>query len=100
MVRRKATKEFLLEPYWNNPDVSIHLEIPWKKQDVITPGTLLKITGESRSVYRFIRLVRNIKTDTEWIDVYDTTMGGWRSFYPDRIKELYVAKRSRAKKQT
>lgn len=96
MVTRKKAYKNTLDAYWHNPDISIILELQFNK-DLITPGTLIKIKHE-RSVFRFDRLVVNAKTQKEWIDVYDTTLGGWRSFYPDKISGL-VYKRSLAKKK-
>lgn len=96
MVAKKKSSNIELKAYWHNPDIHLIYEIKYNK-DVITAGTLIKIKHE-RSVFRFDRLVVNTDTKKEWIDVYDTTLGGWRSFYPDRINGLFIAKRSRAKK--
>lgn len=86
-----------MQPYWYNPDIALVYELQYKKE-LLTPGRLIKIKFE-RSVFRFDRLVVNAKTHKEWIDVYDIKNGGWRSFTPDRIAGLYIAKKSRAKKK-
>lgn len=96
MAGRKRNVESL-KPYWHNPDIFIVYEMKFRK-DVIEPGTLIRVKNE-RSIFRFIRLVRNEKTGQEWVDLFDTTLGGWRSFYPDKIMGLYVAKKSRAKRK-
>ncbi|ASZ74928.1 hypothetical protein FDI69_gp114 [Rhodococcus phage Trina] len=97
MVRQKKAVKDVLGPYWYNPNIRLVYELPFKK-DVIVPGTLLKLTGSDRSIYRFVCLVVNSETGKEWIDVFDTNLGGKRSFYVDRIKAIHIAKKSRAKK--
>lgn len=97
MVAKKKSVASELKAYWHNPDIHILYEIMYNKE-TITVGTLIKIKHE-RSVFRFDRLVVNTDTKKEWIDVYDTTLGGWRSFYPDRLAGPFTAKRSRAKKK-
>lgn len=96
VARKKKSNKIELNAYWHNPDIHILYEIMYNKE-TITVGTLIKIKHE-RSVFRFDRLVVNTDTKKEWIDVYDTTLGGWRSFYPDRLAGPFIAKRSRAKK--
>ncbi|QLF83345.1 hypothetical protein SEA_NICEHOUSE_101 [Rhodococcus phage NiceHouse] len=96
MVARKKRSTRHLEPYWHNKDISIFYELNFNKS-VITPGMLIKFKGD-RTVYKFTRLVVNSKTGKEWLDVQDTTLGGWRSFYLDRLTGP-VYKRSYAKKK-
>lgn len=93
MARRKTVKS--LEPYWHNENISLVYELKWKT-GVIVPGDLIKIKGD-RNTYRFTRLVVNHKTGKEWIDVLNVTLGGWASFYLNRISGP-VVKKSRQKK--
>ena len=95
-MARRRNNDKPLEPYWHNEDISLIYIIEFNKEEV-KPGTLLKIKHE-RSIFRFIRLVVNAETGKEWIDVFDVTLGGWRSFYVERIAGLHYAKKSRAKK--
>lgn len=95
MVRRKKQIESK-EPYWYNENISLVYELKFKK-DLIVPGTLIKIKND-RSIYRFVNLVVNTELGVEWIDVFDTTLGGKRSFYVNKIMGIHTAKRSRAKK--
>jgi len=94
MVTRRKTYVQETAPYHNNPEVSLVYEINFKN-DVIKPGSLIKIKHE-RSVFRFRFLAVNSHTGKEWVDVYDTTLGGWRAFRPDKIMGI-VYKRSFAK---
>lgn len=95
MGRKKANLKSL-EPYWYNPDISLIYEMKFGKEDMMA-GDLIKIKHE-RSIFRFRNLCVNVKTGKEWIDVFDTTLGGWRSFRPDQIMGFYTAKRSRVNK--
>lgn len=94
----KRTKRFKdqLDPYWYNPDIYLLYEVNFRNE-LIRPGMLIKIKFE-RSVFRFDRLVVNAKTQNEWLDVYDTTLGGWRSFHPSKISGVHITKQSRAKR--
>jgi len=91
--RNAAASE--LTPYWSNPNVSIVYELQWGRETIV-PGTLIKIKND-RSQYRFTRLVVDSETGKEWIDCMNVSLGGFYSFYVDRIKDL-VHKRSRVKK--
>lgn len=95
-MQKKKTHRPELEPYWSNPNVSLFYELKWGNEQ-ITPGMLIKIKHD-RNQYRFNRLVVDSSTGKEWVDVLNMTLGGFYSFYVDRIQGP-VYKRSRAKKQ-
>lgn len=85
-----------LEPYWYNPDISIVYSVE-HSSGTIEPGTLLKFRND-RNIYKFRGLVTNIKTGKIWYDVLSTAGYGWASFEPQRLIGIFVAKKSRVKK--
>lgn len=95
MVRRRKKVE-VLEPYWYNEDIHLLYELKHGSETIL-PGTMVRIKSE-RIPFRFDRLVVNSKTGVEWIDVYDTQFGGWRSFYTSQLMGTFTAKKSRRKK--
>lgn len=94
-MRKKKVVE-TLEPYWYNENISLvyHIE---HKTGIIEPGTLLRFKGSSH-IYKFRCLAVNMKTGVEWYDVLSTGGYGWSSFEPNRLIGIYVAKKSRVKK--
>lgn len=92
--RKNAIEE--LPPYHLNPDISF-VDLYLKKQ-FIAPGTLLSVKNDRR-VYVYQRMCYNSRLDKTWIDLRSQANGDWLSVYPSKIKGVYVAKRSRAKKQ-
>lgn len=94
--KKKSTNDRELKPYWNNPNIAIVYEMDLNGVK-LTPGSMIKISGDRRNNYRFTRLVRDEETNKEWVDCLNMTLGGFYSFYVDRI-QAPVVKRSRAKK--
>lgn len=94
MTRRKnAVAEF--PPYHLNPHISF-IDLYFKKE-LVKPGTLLTLKND-RNIYVFERMCFNSELKTEWVDLRSQTNGDWKSVRVDRIKGLYIAKKSRAKK--
>jgi len=93
---RQKIKAVELEPYWYNPDISLLYSVE-HESGTIEPGTLVKFKGD-RNIYKFRCLAVNVKTGKEWYDVLSVAGFGWSSFEPGRLIGIYVAKKSRAKK--
>lgn len=90
---KNAVPEF--PAYHLNPHISfIDLYI---KKELVKPGTLLVLKND-RNVYVFERMCYNSELEKEWVDLRSQSNGDWKSVYPDKIKGLFVAKKSRAKK--
>lgn len=94
-LTKRKTGKVELTPYWNNPNISVQYELDWGREKIV-PGTLIKIKKD-RSQYRFTRLVSDSATGKVWIDCLNVSLGGFYSFYVDRISGL-VYKRSRRTK--
>lgn len=94
MTRKKnAVAEF--PAYHLNPHISfIDLYI---QKELVKPGTLLTLKND-RGIYVFERMCFNSQLETEWVDLRSQSNGDWKSVRVDKIRGLYVAKKSRAKK--
>lgn len=57
------------------------------------PGTEISIHGV-KGRCRFIQHVRNLNTETEWIECYSIDKQ-FRAFYPERIKTVHYTVRTR-----
>ena len=64
-------------------------EVARVRGQVLTPGRELRVRGE-RGRFRFVRHVRNVHLDTEWIDVYGGPAGHetLRSFRPEWVTRV------------
>lgn len=90
-VTKRKNNVDSLPPYHMNPSIHLVHEIQFK-QELIKPGTHLKIKN-MWGTYTFIRLVVNVQTQKEWIDVVDDKNGSWRSFTTDKIMGIARGKR-------
>lgn len=84
----------ILKAYWNNPEIYLMYELTFKGE-VIRAGDPIKIKRQS-GVFRFTRVVADIKEKKEWVECLDMKSGKYRKFYLDQIAGPFV-KRSRAK---
>lgn len=68
---------------------------------VIEKDEIIKIKGEHGGKFKFHEHVTRTDSGIEWIDCFELhrgSLGGWRSFYPDRIKPMPKPRRRRRKK--
>lgn len=64
----------------------------------ITPGEIVKISGEHGVKFKFISLVTNKETGATWADFFELQKGSvsaWRSFRSDRIKPIPIKRGKR-----
>lgn len=73
--------------YWYNPDIFFTTELEVKGETIL-PGMYIKVKNHKEPL-RFLRIVRNQRTDTEWVDVVGEY--GFFSVRPDKI--LSIAKK-------
>ena len=73
----------VLKSYWDNPAIYLMYEVTWKGQ-LIRSGDPIKIRRQ-RGVFRFTRLVADIKEKREWCECMDMKTGKFRRFYIDQI---------------
>lgn len=52
---------------------------------VLTPGRVIRVTGEPGRRFAFLRYVRNTASGAEWLDVRDVASGALRAFHAERV---------------
>ena len=66
----------------------------------IVQGDIIKIEGEHGSKFKFDAVVTNTENGKVWVDCFDMhkkSLGGFRSFLPERVKRI-PTKRGKRKK--
>jgi hypothetical protein len=57
----------------------------------INQGDLFKVKGEYGSKFKFLGLITNLETGSQWVDCFEVVrgqVGSLRSFKSDRIKRI------------
>ena len=91
---KRRQKEYI--PYNDNENIHVFYELNFKK-DVIKPGDKI-VFKNVRGVFFFQQFVTNSKLDVQWIDCREMATMQYRSFYVDRLKGVYRAKKRIRKK--
>lgn len=72
----------ILKSFWDNPDIYLMYEVTVAGH-VIEAGDPIKIKGQG--VFRFTRIVADIKKGKEYCEVMCMKTGKFRKFYMDQI---------------
>jgi hypothetical protein len=57
----------------------------------ISQGDLFKVKGEYGNKFKFLGLITNLETNSQWVDCFEVVrgqVGALRSFKSDRIKRI------------
>jgi hypothetical protein len=84
MVRTKREAPVSPTKFLREPEISID-------GFVIAQGDLFKVKGEYGNKFKFVGLVTNLETGSQWVDCFEVVrgqIGVLRSFKSDRIKRI------------
>lgn len=95
MIKRKKVKN-ARPPFFHNEYIVVYYQLNHGR-DVIKPGDKIQFKN-TRGVFTFLKWVHNASKDVTWIDVIDPKTSEYKSFYMDRLKGVYRAKKSIRKK--
>ena len=83
-MKRTTQTEPTPTKFLRNPEISID-------GFTISQGDLFKVKGEYGNKFKFLGLITNLETGSQWVDCFEVVrgqVGALRSFKSDRIKRI------------
>jgi hypothetical protein len=83
-MKRTTQAEPTPTKFLRNPEISVD-------GFTISQGDLFKVKGEYGNKFKFVGLITNLETGSQWVDCFEVVrgqVGALRSFKSDRIKRI------------